>query len=446
MKYRDAQSSEKVSEDLIEVNRQLKEALTEQHRVSKMVIQKDLRLSELNDQLNRQVNQLKVLQEMGNKVRSIVDTHKALDVFARGLVFDLRFAGLFILLGTPPFHIASHYSYKKIPLEDIGRNKVVIDAYDTGERIVIETQKTKKKVEKDLGRLVRLNSLAILPLQVRGKKYGVLVCGFDDPYQGITESDIEFLEIVSNSISINLENIDTEERQRYIDALKSEFVSIASHQLRTPLSIVKWILKMTLDGDLGEQNEEQQEFLRKAYTSNERMIDLVNDLLNVSRLEEGRMEFHIIEFQLDELLKEVIDQYKVLFVQKGIAIKTKFKGAKGVVIKGDREKLSLVFTNLVDNAVKFTRKGGSVTLSITREKNKDVSVSIADTGMGIDEKDRGKLFTKFFRSDTAKRMQTEGSGLGLFIAKSIMYKHNGKITVTSQLGKGTTFVCTLPRI
>jgi signal transduction histidine kinase len=426
------------------INKQLQQALSEQQKVSQMLIQKDLELAKTNDQLDRQVDQLKVLQEMVSHVRTISSQGKALDIIARGLVLDLHFSAAIILLGLPPFKLGVKYSYKPIEIEKLRWHSLIKKAYTVNTQIFVQDINKTNLEEKQLGDILHLTSFYVSSLQVRTKRYGLFICGLENPYQKLTALDIEFLEIVANSVAITLGNLEAEERQRTIDRLKSEFVAIASHQLRTPLSVIKWTLKMCLDGDLGNLNKEQREFLEKTYKSNEQMIDLVNDLLDVSRIEEGKLEYKFVRFDITELLKEVLDQYKPVINKKNLKLETNTGETGKIIVKGDREKLFLAFNNLVDNAIKFTLKGGSIGILVKKQARK-VQVTVKDTGMGMNRQDQEQIFTKFFRSEQAKRTQTYGTGLGLFIVKNIIEGHRGRIKVKSQEGKGTSVVCWLPK-
>lgn len=232
-------------------------------------------------------------------------------------------------------------------------------------------------------------------------------------------------------------------RERQIERMKSEFISIASHQLRTPLSAIKWTLKMLTNGEMGELKSEQQLYLEKAYDSNERMIALVNDLLDVSRIEEGRLLFNFSDFDVKALLGDLIEQHRVLFDQNHLTIDIHTVKGKPLIVWGDPERLSLAFNNLIDNAIKFTPAKKSITISV--ESNKSLlTVTVADEGIGISAADQKKLCTKFFRAENAKKLQTQGTGLGLFIARNIIEKHHGSLTVKSRLGHGAKFICQLP--
>ncbi len=232
-------------------------------------------------------------------------------------------------------------------------------------------------------------------------------------------------------------------RDKEVERLKTEFVSIAAHQLRTPLSAIKWTLKMLLDEDAGKVSEGQEEFIKRAYQSNERMIALINDLLNVARIEEGRFIYETKECSIVEIIETIIGNLKSLAKQKEITIDFKKPSKKIPLIKIDQEKIELVIQNLIDNAIRYSKTKQSVTVSV-EYANMEVKVMVKDNGIGIPENQQKRLFKKFFRADNAVKIQTEGSGLGLFICKNIVEAHQGKIGFESELGKGATFWFILP--
>lgn len=231
-------------------------------------------------------------------------------------------------------------------------------------------------------------------------------------------------------------------REKMIDKMKSEFISIAAHQLRTPLSAIKWVIKMVLDGDVGKLSDEQKEFLSKGYESNERIINLVNDMLNVSRIEEGRFGYNFDKHDFKGLLEKV--RVHVQNSMEAKNIKFTIEVPKEVPkIYMDETKMDLALTNLVENAIKYTPDYGKIGIKVEAGES-FIKVRVKDNGVGIPAKDQPKLFSKFFRAENVVRMQTEGSGLGLFMVKNIIKRHGGEITFESEEGKGTEFVFTLP--
>ncbi len=232
-------------------------------------------------------------------------------------------------------------------------------------------------------------------------------------------------------------------REKMIEKMKTEFVSLAAHQLRTPISAIKWTLRMILDGDLGEITKEQRDFLEKTYLSNERMINLINDLLDVARIEEGRYLYKPIFAHIEDVVQFVINSYKTEIERRKINFNFKKPEKKSPRIKIDVEKIRLAIQNILDNAIKYTLPGGTVTVSLKYDK-KEIELSVRDSGVGIPRDQQERVFSKFFRGVNVTKMETDGSGLGLYITKNIIEAHGGKIWFESEKNKGTAFHLTLP--
>jgi len=234
-------------------------------------------------------------------------------------------------------------------------------------------------------------------------------------------------------------------REKTVERIKTEFVSLAAHQLRTPLSAIKWTLRMLLDGDFGEITKEQRDFIEKTYRSNERMIILINDLLDVTRIEEGRYVYRPALVNLEDLVQFVANSYKEEIDKRNLKLEFKTLKTKLPQVEVDVEKIRLVIQNFLDNAIRYTPPGGKITISLKYNKDKkEVEFLIKDTGAGIPREQQGRIFTKFFRGANVIRMATEGSGLGLFISKNIIEAHGGRAWFESKEGEGSTFYFTLP--
>jgi len=232
-------------------------------------------------------------------------------------------------------------------------------------------------------------------------------------------------------------------REKIVERMKTEFVSVAAHQLRTPLSAIKWTLKMLLDGDLGKITKEQRNFIGKTYQSNERMIALINDLLDVTRIEEGRYVYKPILAEFEPIVQFIVNSYKEEVEKRKLKLEFKKPEKKLPRVMLDVEKMRLAIQNLLDNAVRYTAPGGQVTVSLKPGK-KEIEFSVKDTGVGIPQDQQKRIFTKFFRGANVIRMETEGSGLGLFITKNIIEAHGGRIWFESEQNVGTTFYFTIP--
>lgn len=232
-------------------------------------------------------------------------------------------------------------------------------------------------------------------------------------------------------------------REQLVARIKSEFVSIAAHQLRTPLSAIKWTLRLLIDGDAGALSKEQMDFLGKGYEINERMIKLVNDLLNAARIEEGRFGYDFKEMNLEVFLESICQNLSSFASSKSVNLKFEKKVNVFPSIYADSEKLSLALENLLNNAIKYTPAAGAVTLALSKDGDYAI-IKISDTGVGIPLAEQKRIFSKFFRASNVIRMETEGTGLGLFIVKNIIKRHGGEISFVSEANKGTVFTVKLP--
>jgi len=296
--------------------------------------------------------------------------------------------------------------------------KIITVIFDTAKRILGEIQAK------------RLFEASYVNLQ---KKYGANL--------------LEVLKVIPKGIleTKKFELLEKEQLQKTaeeltkVETMKGEFMNIAAHELKTPLVPIISYLEMVLN-DKG-LTKDQRRKLKICLSSAEREVSLVNDILDISKLESGSLKLEIDEVDISKLLKEITDGMRPATEEKKIYLKAKVP-TKLPIVEGDWKRLMQVVSNLINNATKFTDKGGITVAAEERDDN--ILVSVSDTGMGLSQENVKRLFTKFFQADTTARRKTRGTGLGLAICKGIVEGHKGKIWVKSELNKGTTFFFTVP--
>ena len=232
-------------------------------------------------------------------------------------------------------------------------------------------------------------------------------------------------------------------REKEIDKIKSNFITVASHKLRTPLSEVKWGMELLVMDEKKELSSDQKVILEDCYQANDRIIFEVNSLLNVSEIEQGLFKYKFKVESLEDITVEVIQNMSKFAKKQGVSLKYKEPVRSLPQIRIDKDKISMIIHSLLDNAIKYTSKGGKILIEI-KKSNNFLIFSIRDTGIGISISEQEWIFTKFFRGDRAIKIYTEGLGLNLFVAKNIIEKHKGKIWFASTEGEGTIFYFKLP--
>src|SRR4030042_2995673 len=238
-----------------------------------------------------------------------------------------------------------------------------------------------------------------------------------------------------------------------LECAKSEFVSVASHELRTPLTVIGGYLSLLLSGDLGDFDNERSkagfiEILKKVYSETQRVTKLVEELLNVTRIEDGRLKLSFKKIPIIEKIDEVVNEFKPVGSMKGVRVLARYNFLKNkdkIFINADVAKFKEILVNLLDNAIKYTESGGEITTECYVE-NGQIYVKIKDTGIGIPPNMLPRVFEKFQQAGGSFLKENKGTGLGLYIVKSLVELHKGKIFVRSELGKGTEFSFALPLV
>lgn len=297
---------------------------------------------------------------------------------------------------------------------------------------------------------------------------GYMVMGQKQSGNPYNRQDIQVLEIVANELVIAIQNalrfeeieafnvtlqqkVDdatrqlriTNEKLKALDETKDEFISMASHQLRTPLTAVKGYVSMVVEGDAGKLNKQQQELLNQAFSSSQRMVYLIADLLNVSRLKSGKFVIENKPTQLADVVASEMEQLTEVAKSKGQTLVFNRPDSFPELML-DETKIRQVIMNFADNALHYTASGGHIQISL-EDKGDSVEYTVTDDGMGVPKHEQHHLFTKFFRAGNAKNARPDGTGLGLFMAKKVIIAQGGAVIFRSEEGKGSTFGFTFPK-
>ncbi len=352
-------------------------------------------------------------------------------------------------------------SQKKIGYQDVSFAKDV--GPQKSDKVIVADYL--EETHKALRAKMRKNDIAVLvrlTTDVDSDGIGVIALGAKKSGNTYNSQDMKVLEIVANSLVIAIDNaLRFEEIQKFnitleqkvedatrklrrandkliaLDQTKDDFISMASHQLRTPLTSVKGYLSMVLEGDTGKVNAKQEKMLEQAFTSSQRMVYLIADLLNVSRLRTGKFVIESKPTNLAEVIEGEIGQLKTTAAGKNQKL-TYDKPKNFPTLMIDETKIRQVIMNFTDNALHYTPNGGKIHVSL-EEKPDTIQFTVTDNGIGIPRHEQHHLFTKFFRAGNARKARPDGTGLGLFMAKKVIIAQGGSIIFKSQEGKGSTF-------
>lgn len=334
------------------------------------------------------------------------------------------------------------------------RPRLVIDEMDDQNQEVLDA-------------LVQNDIAVLVELRVTAGLMGYLVLGHKRLGSSYTKSDIEIIDIIADEFAIaiqnanqlqEIKNFNTELQQRVdnataqlrqtnqklhaLDEAKDEFISMASHQLRTPLTSVKGYLSMVLDGDMGKVTGEQRKVLEEAFNSSQRMVYLISDFLNVSRIQTGKFELERTQTNLAEVLADEIDQLRVMASSRQLKVDY-VQPSHFPIAFIDQDKFRQVMMNFIDNSIYYSDPNTAITISLTKEVD-DIVFKVVDQGIGVPADERHKLFTKFYRASNAKKQRPDGTGIGLFMAQKVIVAHGGSIIFESKENQGSTFGFRLP--
>jgi len=316
-------------------------------------------------------------------------------------------------------------------------------------------------------RLATAGVAIVTPLVTSNATVGYLLIGYKASGDAFTQQDIDLVHILGDELAVAVQNAlrfeeishfnetlkgevdeatsqlrDSNRKLHKLDEAKDEFISMASHQLRTPLTSVKGYLSMVLEGDAGKISDDQKKLLEEAYSSAQRMVYLIGDFLNVSRLQTGKFMLEPAQVNLSELVSEEVDQLQATASRRQVKLEY-HAPANFPDATMDDGKMRQVVMNFVDNAVYYSRPNSTVLIEVLSNGH-DITFAVHDTGIGVPSAERHHLFTKFFRASNARKVRPDGTGIGLYMAKKVITAHGGSIILTTKENKGSTFGFKLP--
>lgn len=437
-------------------------------------------LKERNQAIQTQLNQLQTLNRTGTAIISTLDIDKLLNVVLHLLMDNLGYRRMLLMLYD--HHRRAAYGARlagvsreleeaarllEMPIEDDGslhadlllrgRGVLIEDIDSVGDRMYPPILA--------MARREGVRGFIAAPLKTSQRIMGFIAA--DRGESPCRQEDLDLLLTIATQVAVAIDNAqayqDLEELTRTLehrvqdrtrelqvaneklqelDRLKSAFVSIVSHELRTPMTSIKGYIENMLDGLTGGLTERQAYYLGRVKFNVERLTRMINDLLDLSRIEAGRVELARVPLPISELIPEIVESLQPVAQAKSISIQHRHQGAP-VEISGDRDKLHQILTNLIQNAVKFTPSGGQISIETKPVAGGLVQFCVADTGCGISPDEQGRIFERFYRGETIQ-VDQRGAGLGLPITKSLVELHGGSIWVESVVGHGSRFYFTIP--
>ncbi len=451
----------------------IKRAFDELDEQAKLIVKTDLALNKTQEELDKKVANLYTLHKISRFISTTLDEKEIFRRINENAISELDFEkGLVLIknsLGELTCRTAVGYPKEKIEsLSNYIKHEAIFDECLKEGRSF--SSATIRQEEKD--KIAKLFSVAYFiatPVLTQDGITGMLFLGNSSGATALSEGDDELISILANQIGQSLENarlfeeafhskLELEnkinertkelslalEQVKRINKMKSDFISAVSHELRTPLTSIKGYASILMTGKIGQLPDAVKERLEKINKHSDSLVKLINDLLDISRIEAGKVEMKFEPQHLNEIVSLVVDLLQPQIKEKDIELKIELpKNLPSILV--DRSQIERVFINLLGNAIKFTPPKGWIKIATT--DNPDfMEITIADSGVGIAEEDILKIFEEFYRVDNVLNQTSQGSGLGLSLAKNIVEAHQGKIWVKSQLNKGSEFHFTLPKV
>jgi signal transduction histidine kinase len=454
----------------------LQRSLDEMDEQAKLIIRTDIELNKTQEELDKKVAGLYALQRFSRAISTTLEESQIFSGIETNFLEDLGFekALIYLLEKDGKFHDHLNIGYSEESLKTIGSfiaGNAALFTQILDEEKMISSISGLPYGNEQLNRVLKVNSFVISAISPREGAKGFLFVGTENTDSLITEGDEELVVILANQLGQALENArlfektwkaqqelekKVEERTRELKQLlsevenlskrKTEFISSVSHELRTPLTSIKGYAAILLAGKLGDIPDQVKERLEKINRHSDELVHMVNDLLDIARIESGKVIMKQEPIRIKEAMERAIDLLAVQAKEKKIELKSGV-APEAQTVFADPAQVERIFINLIGNAMKFTPPGGSITIVARAARsapNNMAEVDVMDTGCGIPPEAQKAIFEEFYRVDNPINEQVKGTGLGLALVKNIVEAHGGKIWVKSKIGEGSTFSFTIP--
>ncbi|PIQ88930.1 MAG: hypothetical protein COV72_05660 [Candidatus Omnitrophica bacterium CG11_big_fil_rev_8_21_14_0_20_42_13] len=465
--------------------KQLQKSLDELDEQAKLIVKTDLELNKTQEELDKKISGLYTLQRLSRAISTTLDENQIFTRIEESLVKELGFEKAFALAfdntkeGLPNLILKMHAGYDEDEAErfcqKLKEKNIMAALIKHGSlfsSLLPEGTNNYKRAEfkqaiEEIKTICGLSSFSGSLISTKDGYYGLIIMGNESALSVLTEGDEEMLGILATQLGQTIENAKlfeetfrshqelerrvkerTQELSSALSAIqqiskrKSEFVSAVSHELRTPLTSIKGYASILAGGQLGELPKPAKERIEKINRHSNELTELINNLLDISRIESGRVELKIEPQDIRQIIEGISDIFMPHFKEKNIAFSSDIPEKLPGVL-ADANQIRRVFINLVGNAIKYTPAGGKISIS-ARKDNGSISVSVSDSGCGIPEEDLEKIFDEFYRVSSQDNQTIKGTGLGLSLVKYIVEAHKGKIWASSKAGAGSTFTFSLP--
>jgi len=450
------------------------------NRMATSLQQREMAITTYMNTITKHVTQLSTLHQTGSIITSTLDVEKLFATVLKLLRKNLEFERMILVLYKPDQQRGVIAQVVGLPSEmerQLNNFEYSIATGSIDETLLIkgipvlafdleEVASRMNPTLLPLCRQIGVISFVAAPLVSHQRILGYL--GADKGTTRCTQEDLDLLVTITNHVAVAIDNARTyqdlevlaqsleerilsrtkdlkaaNERLQELDRLKSAFVSIVSHELRTPMTSIKGLVENMMDGLTGTLNERQSFYLGRVKHNIERLTRMINDLLDLSRIEAGKMDLLASSVNVGSLAREVVELLQPMAQERHLTLHTQIVDPLPL-IHADRDKLIQILTNLITNAIKFTEPSGTVTVGVQQQADGSVTTCIQDTGSGIPLEEQQTIFERFYRGQTAD-IKARGAGLGLAITKSLVELHGGRIWVTSTPGEGSQFIFNLPQ-